>query len=437
MNQLYFASILLLSICSSARCDVFFDIQGNEDEYGSEITFLSRSQYAPNVTWFSLEPLNISQGFISTFQFEVLPLDWQGATDGFAFVVQSDTYTGVGSNGGDIGYNIFPNSVEVEFDYYENQDYYDPNGNHIALQYGGIANHSTNNLAMNSSLNFNISDSGSHSCQIAYFPSENHLFIVTVDGNLVLSANVDILFQLGNQSGWIGFAGATGEFATTVIFSNWTIALDPVFCGAGSVCLGVDRSGNTVLTDSSTTVNGNLIINGGTLVLQDSSIVANQGGLLVSGSSTLQLIVSGDYVTNLTAQNTSIIDVDETAQIGGALSINFTLPQSYKSGSISVPIISSTGDIAGQFSQVTVNLNSLPDKCLSYTSKTVYTDTSLSLLVTSLNSCGKSTPFPDWEIGVISACVTLGVLAAAATVILLRKRRTRRLNTRTLSAPQI
>ena len=88
----------------------------------------------------------IDMGFSSSFSFRFsqgsnLSCDdgsLPGA-DGFAFVIQNSGSTAIGWFGGSIGYEGISNSLAVEFDTYSNdstqiENYFDPNGNHIAVQ---------------------------------------------------------------------------------------------------------------------------------------------------------------------------------------------------------------------------------------------------------------------------------------------------------------
>ncbi len=62
--------------------------------------------------------------------------------DGIAFVVQNFIPYAIGRSGGGIGYDGIPNSVAIEFDTFSNdstqiENYFDPNGNHVAVQSNG------------------------------------------------------------------------------------------------------------------------------------------------------------------------------------------------------------------------------------------------------------------------------------------------------------
>lgn len=62
--------------------------------------------------------------------------------DGIAFVIQNFIPYAVGTYGGGIGYDGIPNSVAIEFDTFSNdstqiENFFDPNGNHVAVQTSG------------------------------------------------------------------------------------------------------------------------------------------------------------------------------------------------------------------------------------------------------------------------------------------------------------
>ncbi len=93
--------------------------------------------------WSSV-PQNVGGGFSVSFEFRMSggngypdpsDPDHPGA-DGFAFVIQNNPngYDLVGRGAGGIGYMYIPNGVALEFDTYQNMDYYgDLNGNHVAV----------------------------------------------------------------------------------------------------------------------------------------------------------------------------------------------------------------------------------------------------------------------------------------------------------------
>ncbi len=77
---------------------------------------------------------SVSDGFNHTSAENSLP-----GADGLAFVIQNEGLGVVGNYGAGIGYDGIGNSVAVEFDLFHNDstqlfDYYDPDGNHVAVQ---------------------------------------------------------------------------------------------------------------------------------------------------------------------------------------------------------------------------------------------------------------------------------------------------------------
>ncbi|MGC8957663.1 MAG: lectin-like domain-containing protein [Candidatus Kapaibacteriota bacterium] len=72
--------------------------------------------------------------------------------DGIAFVIQNYIPYAIGTIGGGIGYDGIPNSVAIEFDTFSNdstqiENFFDPNGNHIAVQTNGQKTNSSKHTA--------------------------------------------------------------------------------------------------------------------------------------------------------------------------------------------------------------------------------------------------------------------------------------------------
>lgn len=72
----------------------------------------------------------------STFTLQVGKYAGAGPADGIVFTLQSQSAT-AGSGGGGIGYYGITNSVGVEFDTWRNNEYGDPNANHIGIDVNG------------------------------------------------------------------------------------------------------------------------------------------------------------------------------------------------------------------------------------------------------------------------------------------------------------
>ncbi len=118
--------------------------------------------------WYN-KPIPVISGFKTEFSFRLREGSNNNCTDnslpgadGLAFVVQNFIPYAIGLSGGGIGYEGIPNSVAIEFDTFSNdstqiENYFDPNGNHIAVQTNhSSANTSKHKLGLLLGINTNI-----------------------------------------------------------------------------------------------------------------------------------------------------------------------------------------------------------------------------------------------------------------------------------------
>lgn len=101
---------------------------------------LTRSQGTTYGTAFlkDLVTLPTNRSFSAYFTFKITEpkCGLGGGADGLTFIVQTDS-SSVGSMGGGIGYAGILPSVAVEFDTFKNNEFKDPNGNHIGISLNG------------------------------------------------------------------------------------------------------------------------------------------------------------------------------------------------------------------------------------------------------------------------------------------------------------
>ena len=139
--------------------------------------------------------------------------------DGITFVIQSNSNTTTGSNGGDLGYKGINNSVAVEFDTYNNGssgDYSDSNNNHIAIDFNGSINHSNNALVCTNlkGQGFDLKDANYHYAWIDYDGTTLTIRLSNTssraDSVQVLSQSINISSYIGSNGAYVGFTAATG-----------------------------------------------------------------------------------------------------------------------------------------------------------------------------------------------------------------------------------
>lgn len=235
------------------------------------LTTANLNQHAS--AWFKIQQ-PLSTGFTTAFQFQVSNSNaCRGCSfpaDGLALVIQNDPsgtgaigYTGNGQNlsygNNDVSTAHGPgaailNSLAVELDTFQNSNYSDPNGNHIAVQSCGPNNSSTltpnsadhNYTCPNGSLanlalqslpsGLSLSDGLAHTITVNYLPpgsctSACNNLSVYLDSTLILQTTVDLTQQLSLTSGsnaYIGFTAATGSSVENNDIVSWSFSQWPL-----------------------------------------------------------------------------------------------------------------------------------------------------------------------------------------------------------------
>ncbi len=184
--------------------------------------------------WY-IDPVKVANGFRTEFAFRIkngrnssncndnsLP-----GADGIAFVVQNSSPFAIGKTGGGIGYDGIANSVAVEFDTFSNdstqiENFFDPNGNHVAVQSNGeFENSSKHTQATTIALNKDIIELENdkiYFVAVEYVAEEKvlkvYLDTTNLFRNLVIRVeNFDLSKLIKLESdlrAWVGFTSATG-----------------------------------------------------------------------------------------------------------------------------------------------------------------------------------------------------------------------------------
>jgi len=238
---------------------------------GGTLRLNGSSQNQHGSAWFGTQQ-PLSTGFTTAFQFQISKscTNCSFPGDGLALVIQNDPagtraigYTGNGHNisygNEDISTGHGPNaailnSLAVELDTFQNSEFGDPDGNHIAVQSCGPNNPST--LTPNSAdhnyicpdgnpaklalqslpSGLSLSDGKIHTITVNYLPPANctescNNLSVYFDSTLILQATFDIAKQLnlsGGSSAYVGFTAATGAFVESSDIISWSFSQWPL-----------------------------------------------------------------------------------------------------------------------------------------------------------------------------------------------------------------
>lgn len=199
-----------------------------------------------------------SLGFSVSFRFRIthghdgdLPDGSLPGADGIAFVVQNDGPMSVGRAGEGIGYEGIPKALAVEFDTYSNPAYSDPNGNHIAVQTGGLglcrAEHTAPyNLGITTSIMPLIADGRVYYGKIDYHGNRLRIYLDTTgrfEHPALVVDDVDLAQILGlgpAGTAWLGFTAATGKSVEQHELLSWTLD------GCGSLAMSLAEDSRPV-----------------------------------------------------------------------------------------------------------------------------------------------------------------------------------------------
>jgi len=257
----------------------------------------------------------------------------------------------------------------------------------------------------------------------------------SVSSSLSASTSTSIS-SLSSTTGSSSTGGSTSGAASTST-SSTTGASDITslnFNGQSILIVrNIDLSSNSLIVNSSVIVEGNVTLES-VLALQNSSLTITNGSLLLTQHSDLHISISSGC-------NNSVINSNGPISLGGLLSINVS-SLNFSSGSVTISVAFSTGNITGHFSNVvafdTKTDSSNPCNGNSYNSKTEYTTNSFSVVISPAGECAKS-EVPPWEVATISVLVSVGVVGgvvAAITVFKVKRRHSQRELLRKISSHQ-
>jgi hypothetical protein len=234
MKRIVCGVCLAIAVLSTtARADIFYpnfssttglNLEGVTARSGNILRLTPAAVMDHGAAWYATQQ-SLDLGFSTTFQFQITSPP-SGGADGFAFVVQNQIATAIGSGTGSENYKGIAPSLVVEFDTYNNGSTQgDTNNNHIAIQRDG-SYAPANQLGYAANLPFDLNDGSVHTATISYL---KETLSIALDSKAVWSGPVDIDSILGSSAGkaWVGFTAGTGSVDEAHDILNWSLTTVP------------------------------------------------------------------------------------------------------------------------------------------------------------------------------------------------------------------
>ena len=187
---------------------------------GPAIRLTLNSTFQRGAAWLRTKQL-LAPGFQAEFHFRIRP-DGCFPADGLAFVLHNDPRgtLALGEAGGGMGYQNISRGLAVEFDTWDNNEYPDPNANHIGVMSSGLGLLSPSH-ATTTSLGFAtptqvLANTVQHRALIDYRPGSFDVFfdggatpLIHLNTTLTSVRGVANLLDAEGKA-WVGFTAATG-----------------------------------------------------------------------------------------------------------------------------------------------------------------------------------------------------------------------------------
>jgi hypothetical protein len=193
---------------------------GDAVTQGDKIRLTSAAIGEIGAAW-SIDRKNVQQPFAVSFHLQISDPDLGGGADGIAFVIQNQSSSSRGINGGGIGYDGIPNSLAVEFDTsltdVETPPMSmvgDPSGHHIAVHTRGEdPNSADEKFRIGSAYDSpSLKDGRPHFVRIKYDSGRLEIYLDEPDAPvLTVRVNLSTTLALTNGMAWIGFTASTGN----------------------------------------------------------------------------------------------------------------------------------------------------------------------------------------------------------------------------------
>jgi hypothetical protein len=201
-------------------------LNGSTDLDDSRLQLTNGAANEAGSAWF-YEPVNV-QGFTTDFSFQ---LSNPGA-DGFAFVIQGDGISSLGSSGPGLGYQGINNSVAIKFDFYNDAG---EGSDSTGLYLNGVS--PTVPAIDLSTSGINLSSDDTMDIHLAYNGTVLSMTITDMVTGATFSTNwtINIPATVGGNTAYVGFTGGTGTLSASQKILTWVYSV-------GSTALPVSDS---------------------------------------------------------------------------------------------------------------------------------------------------------------------------------------------------
>jgi hypothetical protein len=204
---------------------------GNAVTQGERVRLTTTAIGQVGAAW-STDRVNVQQPFTASFRFQITDTRVGGGADGIAFVIQNESSSSLGINGGGIGYDGIPNSLAVEFDTSQTlvrtppmTMVGDPNTHHIGVHTRGEdPNRADEKFRIGKPYDSpNLKDGRPHAARIKYRSGQLDIYLDDPDiPVLTVRVNLATTLRLANGTAWIGLTAATGNY--TEQHEVWSMA---------------------------------------------------------------------------------------------------------------------------------------------------------------------------------------------------------------------
>ena len=248
MKQLISAGVLvtiMVILTAASLSGQNFVVNGNATSLGGDCYQLTADSPGQAGSFFSQNPIDLTQPFYEEATFNFGCKDANGA-DGIVFILAT-TNTALGVGGGGIGYEGITPSIAIEIDDYFNGAFGDPTSDHMAIVSMGSVNHNAP-TSLVAPLNIvNIEDCMDHCFVVSWDPVAMRLTAALDEEQISYAGNIVADIFSGNASVYYGFSSGTGSLSNlhTVCFGPPELEpmADETICEGESIDLQADANG--------------------------------------------------------------------------------------------------------------------------------------------------------------------------------------------------